>query len=312
MKEKISYLFFPILCLLLFGLTTLQAQDSILPKDYNLPENTTKAQIMYATFSIPQQHFALKSAQETYNFYQGQLAKYQYWDKPNNHNKVESYTYENGRLKSKETVQQSPLGMEYTSFKYRTETSGNKTTLYKIYHTGEVEKTLEFRNEASELRGSTYFDKNGNKIKYTEYGGKQGHRTKKYHHDQLVSDVFYLNDKNGKLAQIIKHTVPGNETDPKVLKTISYNIKGDPVKTLQYHPTQDGEEKIPNKTHYIDYLYDGDVWVAKIEYSNNDIEKLDITTRTIETINRTYKPQDDKQIISFCKQAYQNYLKLKK
>lgn len=307
MKEKILYL----LCLLSFATTTLQAQESTLPTDYGFPENTIKAQVMYATFNIPQQHFVQKLVQETYIFYKGRLTKYQYQDKTNNRNTEQNYTYENSQLKSMEMVQQSISGMEYITFKYRKETEGNKTTLYKIYPTGEVEKTLEFRNETGELRGTTYYDKNGNKTKYTEYGRKKGHRTKKYNNNQPVSDILYLNNKDGKLAQIIEHTVPENEAEPKVLKTINYNERNDPVKILQYYPTKDDGEKKLHKTYYTDYLYDGDVWVTKIEY-NNDTEKLDVTIRTIVTTNRTYKPQDDKQIISFCKQAYQNYLKMKK
>ncbi|WP_111308479.1 hypothetical protein [Confluentibacter sediminis] len=309
MKKTVTYL--NLLTLLVFSFSVV-AQEDTTPKDFDLPENTTKAFKMYATFSIPQQVFTMQSVNELYTFREGEITKYQYLDKPKLEI-TENYTYENGLLKTKEIIRNGTMGMEYSTFKYRTESEGYKTTSYKIYHTGETEKNIEFFNGEGELRGKSFYNTNNQRTKQIEYGGKEGHRIKKYYDEKLVSDVIYLYDKKGRIYKVVDHKVPGNESEAKIIKQITYNGKGDPVVMLEYHPAKDGEEQKLSKTYHTDYLYDGDIWIAKIEYSNTTKEtgQLKLITRTVVTPERAYKSQNDEQLIDFCKQVYQNYLKLK-
>jgi len=304
---------FALFLLAVFFTCNIFAQEQTEPKDFDLPENTVKAMIMYGTYSIPQETFSVKSATETYTFKDANLINYVYDDKPNNTHQEDTYAYENGELKTKEEIRKAAYGMSYETLKYRTEVDGNKTTFFKVNHDGKVERNLSFYNDEGELRGTTYYNSNGEKTRYTEYGGSEGHRTKKYYNGKLTSLVTYLNNADGKLEKIIEQTVPGNEDEPKIIKTISYNDKGDPVQMLQYHPSKDEKNITLNKTYYMDYLYDGDVWVAKIEY-NKSIKvpgHFNVTTRAIVTTDKTYKPQSDEAISTFCKKVYQHYLTLK-
>lgn len=310
MKATIKYTALLLFLAISFSVT---AQESSTPDDFDFPQNTTQATKTYASFSIPQQALVMQSAIYSYTFYNGRLTKYQREDNTYNRHIEESYTYKNDQLKSKEIIRQTSSGLEYTTYKYRIETEGNTTTRLKINHTGEVDKIIEFRNEAGELRGKSFYNTRGQRTQYIEYGGKEGHRIKKFHNEALVSDVIYRNNEHGRIAEIITHTMPGDEAEAKVLKTISYNDKGDAVKMLEYLPAKDSEKQNLNKTYYMDYLYDGNVWVAKIEYSNTtkDPGKLTVTIRSVVIGNRVYKPQNDEQLIGFCRRVYQNYLKLK-
>ena len=145
-----------IVLLLVFSFTA-SAQESTLPEDFDLPNNTVKAVISYADFEIPKQHFAIRPYHQTYTFQNDRLVNYQQSDSSKTWKADVSYHYENGQLKSKETIESSKAGMEYKTYKYRTEDKDYKITFYKIYHTGEEDKTIAFYNEAGELlnTGST-------------------------------------------------------------------------------------------------------------------------------------------------------------
>src|SRR5690554_299060 len=68
---------------LLFFLTlgfAATAQESTKPEDFDLPENTVKAVIKYADFTIPQQKFAMSAEHKTYTFQEGKIINYQYRD----------------------------------------------------------------------------------------------------------------------------------------------------------------------------------------------------------------------------------------
>ncbi len=65
-----------------------------------------------------------------------------------------------------------------------------------------------------------------------------------------------------------------------------------------------------SKTTYVNYLYDGDIWVAKIEYgtATKNPGKIVATIRTIETPEKTYHAPSEEQLKTFCQETYQKYL----
>ncbi len=300
---------------LLFFLTlgfAATAQESTKPEDFDLPENTVKAVIKYADFTIPQQKFAMSAEHKTYTFQEGKIINYQYRDSAKSQKIDIDYHYENGQLKSKETVKSSQSGMEYDTLKYRTESEGYKTTFYKIYHTGETDKTIAFYNDAGELRGKSVYNVHGQRTQQIEYGGKEGYRIKKYHNEQLMSEITYFNNDDGKLGKTITYVMPETEDEVKVL-TLYYNTRdGDPEMIVEFITEKKNSGQKQSKTKHISYLYDGDIWVAKIEYSRatKSPGKLTATIRNIETPEKTYHAPSDEQLKTFCQETYQNYLKL--
>ncbi|HUN02629.1 MAG TPA: hypothetical protein PLS00_07220, partial [Niabella sp.] len=127
-----------LLLFLALGFTAM-AQESIKPEDFDLPENTVKAVIKYADFTIPQQQFEIRTSHSTYTFQDGKIINYQYRDSTKMVKTDVDYHYENGELKSRETIESSRAGMEYKTRKYRTEKKGYKTTFYRTYHSGEID-----------------------------------------------------------------------------------------------------------------------------------------------------------------------------
>ena len=298
------------LALTLFPGLEASCQEKITPEDYEFPKNTVKASRTYAVFALPQQSFTAQSMVDRYNFQNGLLTYHIREDQSANRFIEEKFSYEKGRISSKEIIRTSSSGTEYTRFIFRTDSNSYKSTLYKISKTGSLEKIIDFRNDSGELRGQSFYNTAGKRTKQIEYGGKEGHRIKKYHNDQLVSDIIYCYNTEGKIAATIIHTMPGKESEPRVWKTTSYNEKGDAIETLEYYPAKENEDKRLHKTHYTAYLYDQDVWIAKIEYGNHvkDPAKLVVAIRSLEIGDKIYQPQNDEQLISFCKQVYQLYL----
>src|SRR5690554_8214290 len=68
-----------IVLLLALGFTA-TAQESTKPEDFDLPENTVKAVIKCAEFTIPQQKFAMSAERKKYTFQEGKIINYQYRD----------------------------------------------------------------------------------------------------------------------------------------------------------------------------------------------------------------------------------------
>lgn len=302
-----------VICFCIVASLSAGAQENLTPEDYELPAKTVKATKTYATYLIAQQKLEMQSAIDTYHFSTGKITKYQRTDKTYNRNIEEVYSYQNNQLKAKDIVRNISVGIDYTNFKYHTEKDGNKITSFKTAQSGAIEKTLNFYNEAGELRGKTVYDTRGNKTISIEYEGKMEYRIRKFFNNRLTSDVIYKNNKDGKVVSQIIYTMPGNETDRKVLKLTEYNDKGDAVKTMEYHPAREGEAKSINKTQYTSYLYDGDIWVAKIQYVNDPKPpvKFVLTVRTVQIENKTYQAKDNDALIAFSKQVYQQYLNLK-
>ena len=298
------------LALILFSSFAVLCQEKISPEDYEFPKNTIKASRTYAVFALPQQSFAAQSMVDRYNFQNGLLTYHIREDQSANRFIEEKFSYEKGGLSKKEIIRTSSSGTEYTRFIFRTDSNSYKSTLYKIGQTGSLEKIIDFRNDTGELRGQSFYNTSGKRTKQIEYGGKEGHRIKKYHNEQLVSDIIYRYNPEGRISETIIHTMPGKENEPKVWKITSYNEKGDAIKTLEYHRAKEEDEKRLNKTHYTAYLYDLDVWIAKIEYTTNikDPAKLVVAIRSLVIGDKTYQPQNDEQLIRFCKQVYQKYL----
>lgn len=288
------------------------AQESTSPKDFHLPENTFKAVISYADFSIPQQEFSMRPSHSTYTFQDGKIINYQYRDSTSMAKTDVTYHYENGQLKSKETIASSRAGMEYKTRKYRTESKGYKTTFYRTYHTGETDKTIEFYSEAGELRGKSIYNSNGQRTKQIEYGGKEGYRVKKYHNNKLISDIIYHSNSEGKLMKTETSVLPGQKDEIKVLTLFYYNQKGDLRQMVDFLTETKNSSQKQSRKKQISYLYDDDTWVAKIEYSkaNNKTKNLVASTRTIETPDKTYQAPNSAQLKAFCEKTYQKYLKL--
>jgi hypothetical protein len=291
---------------------TATAQESTAPEDFDLPKNTFKAVIKYADFTIPQQQFAVRPSHSTYTFQEGKIINYQYRDSTSMIKTDVDYHYENGQLKRKETIESSKAGMEYKTYKYRTENEGYKTTFYKIYHTGEVDKTIAFYNDAGELRGKSVYNVHGQRTKQIEYGGKEGYRIQKYHNGKVMSEITHSNKDDGKLTKTVTYVVPGEDDEVKVLTLYYYNQKGDPRQVVDFVTEKKNSGQKPTKTTYMNYLYDGDIWVAKIEYgtATKTPGKIVATIRTIETPEKTYHAPSNEQLEAFCQETYQNYLKL--
>ena len=300
-----------IVLLLAFSFTA-SAQESTLPEDFDLPKNTVKAVISYADFEIPKQHFAIRPHHQTYIFQNDRLINYQQSDSTKTWKADVSYHYENGQLKSKETTESSKAGMEYKTYKYRAEDKDYKTTFYKIYHTGEVEKTIAFYNDAGELRGKSIYNIHGKRIQQIEYGGKEGYRVKKYHNEQLMSDITHFNNDEGKLMKTVTYVMPGEDDEVKVLTLYYYTRDGDPEMIVEFITEKKNSGQKQSKTKHISYLYDGDIWVAKIAYSRatKSPGKIVATIRNIETPEKTYHAPSNEQLEAFCQETYQNYLKL--
>lgn len=299
-----------IVLLLAHGFTA-TAQESTLPEDFELPKKTVKAVISYADFEIPKQHFAIRSHHYTYTFQNGKIINYQQSDSSKDWKADVSYHYENGQLKSKETVESSKAGMEYKTYKYRTEIKDYKTTYFKIYHTGELDKTIAFYNEAGELRGKSIYNVHGKRTQQIEYNGKEGYRIRKYHNDELMSEITHFNH-DGKLTKTVTNVMPGGADEVKVMTLYYYNPKGDLRQMVDFvTETKNSAQKL-TKTTYVDYLYDGDIWVAKIEYgtATKNPGKIVATIRTIETSKKTYHAPSEEQLKTFCQETYQKYLKL--
>lgn len=291
---------------------TATAQESTAPEDFDLPKNTFKAVINYADFTIQQQQFAIRPSHSTYTFQEGKIINYQYRDSAKSQKIDIDYHYENGQLKSKETVKSSQSGMEYDTQKYRTESEDYKTTFYKIYHTGETDKTIAFYNDAGELRGKSIYNVHGKRTQQIEYGGKEGYRVRKYHNEQLMSEITYFNNDDGKLGKTITYVMPETEDEVKVL-TLYYNTRdGDPEMIVEFITEKKNSGQKQSKTKHISYLYDGDIWVAKIAYSRatKSPGKLTATIRNIETSEKTYQAPSKKQLKTFFYETYHNYLKL--
>ena len=300
-----------IVLLLALGFTA-TAQENTAPEDFELPKNTFKAVINYADFTIPQQHFAIRPSHSTYTFQEGKIINYQYRDSTSMIKTDVDYHYENGQLKRKETIESSKAGMEYKTYKYRTENEGYKTTFYKIYHTGEVDKTIAFYNDAGELRGKSVYNVHGQRTKQIEYGGKEGYRVRKYHNEQLMSEITYFNNDDGKLGKTITYVMPETEDEVKVL-TLYYNTRdGDPEMIVEFITEKKNSGQKQSKTKHISYLYDGDIWVAKIAYSRatKSPGKLTATIRNIETSEKTYQAPSKERLKTFFYETYHNYLKL--
>ena len=299
-----------LLFFLALGFTAV-AQESTKPEDFDLPENTVKAVIKYADFTIPQQQFEIRTSHSTYTFQDGKIINYQYRDSVKSQKTDVDYHYENGELKSRETIESSRAGMEYKTRKYRTENKGYKTTFYRTYHWGETDKYILFYNEAGELRGKSFYNVHGKRTQQIEYGGKEGYRVKKYHNDQVMSDITYTNNNDGKLIKTLTYVMPNTEDEIKVLTIYNNNLKGDPFEITEFVTEEKNTNQKLTKTTYINYLYEGDIWVAKIAYSiaTKNPGKLVATIRTVETPEKTYHATSDEKLKAFCEGAYQKYLK---
>lgn len=291
---------------------TATAQESTKPEDFDLPENTVRAVIKYADFTIPQQEFAMSAEHKIYTFQEGKIINYQYRDSVKSQKTDVDYHYENGELKRKETIKSSKAGMEYKTYQYRTENEGYKTTFYKIYHTGETDKTIAFYNDAGELRGKSIYNIHGKRTKQIEYGGKEGYRVKKYHNEKLMSDITYYNNSNGKLMKTETSVLSGEKDEIKVLTLFYYNQKGDLRQVVDFITETKNSGQKQSRTKHINYLYDGDLWVAKMEYSraNNKAKNLVATVRTVQTPEKTYQAPNAALLKAFCEETYQKYLKL--
>lgn len=300
-----------IVLLLALGFTA-TAQESTKPEDFDLPENTVKAVIRYANFSIPQQQFSVRPSYSVYTFKNDKIVSLRYEDSTSMVKTTVNYQYENDNLKSKETLQSSNAGTEHKINTYRTEKQDYKTTFYRTYPTEGTDKTILFYNEAGELRGKSFYNVHGKRTKQIEYNGREGYRLKKYYDEKLMSDITYVNDSNGKLTKSETLVLPGEDEEVKVLTLYYYNPNGDLKQVVDFiTEAKNSGKKISRQKHY-SYLYDGDVWVAQIEYSlaNNKKNNLIATIRTLETPDKIYNAPSDEQLKIFFQETYQKYLKL--
>lgn len=300
-----------IILFLAFGFTA-KAQESTKPEDFDLPKNTVKAVVRYADFSIPQKQFSVRPGYSVYTFKNDKIVSLQYEDSTSMVKTTVNYQYENDNLKSKETLQSSSAGAERKINTYRTEKQGYKTTFYRTYPTEETDKTILFYNEAGELRGKSFYNVHGKRTEQIEYNGKEGYRLKKYYDEKLMSDITYVNDSNGKLTKGETLVLPGEDEEVKVLKLYYYNPNGDLKQVVDFiTEAKNSGKKISRQKQY-SYWYDGDVWVAQIEYSlaNNKKNNLIATIRTIETPDKIYNAPSDGQLKVFFQETYQKYLKL--
>ncbi|MBD3749333.1 MAG: hypothetical protein IE931_07550 [Sphingobacteriales bacterium] len=309
MKLGLKYVLLVFLFALGFYATS---QESTKAKDFDLPPNTVKAVINYADFTIPQQQFSMRPNHSTYTFQDEKIINFQYRDSTTMVKTALDYHYENGQLKSKETLQSYRAGTKYKTNKYQTENKGYKTTFYRTYPTGETDKTILFYNDAGELRGKSIYNSLGKRTQQIEYGGKEGYRVKKYHNEKLMSTITYYNNSEGKLMKTEASVLPGEKDEIKVLTLFYYNLKGDLRQMVDFITETKNSGQKQSKIKHINYLYDGDLWVAKIEYSqaNSKTKKLVATVRSIQTTEKIYQAPSQVQLKAFCQETYQKYLKL--
>ncbi|WP_346236856.1 hypothetical protein ABDK00_013565 [Niabella insulamsoli] len=294
------------LCIFLFSVVNGRTHEKTAPKDFGLPQNTVKATITYADFSIPRRHLSMCGYYQVYIFQNNQLVNHQQRDSASDWKLDNTYQYEDGQLESKETLGGSNVSMEYKTYNYRTESKGYKTTWYKTHSTGEVEKTIAFYNDAGELRGKSIYNTRGQRTRQIEYGRKEGYRERTYHNEQLMTDITYVNDSTGRLTNTL--TIDGSGA--RVRRIYNYNKKGDPFEIAEFVTGQKNTGQKLIKTTHINYLYDEEIWIAKITYSNatKTPGKLTATIRTIETSEKTYKAACQEQIKDFFEATYQRYL----
>lgn len=302
--------------LLLFIVMSLPlvAQDKLTNIDFGFPQNTEQAFEHTGYYDTDIQQFKTIKTQEFHFNSLGLISIIKYPITPTNVNQ-ESYTYDtNQNLIQVDYLLETPAGASESKSAISIAIEDNRTTLIRTNPNGDVLKTLEFRNEAGELRGRTYFDKEGNKVKYIEYGGNEGFNVKEYNNEILVSNIIYLKNEQGKIEKTIELTEPNLNTSKKKTTTFEYNTKGDLTKSIEYYATQFDEKPNAKSTKITEYLYDDDIWVASASYEKwkHASEKtINATLRNVKTSEKVYSTNDEQQVLDFFEQAYQNYLNAK-
>lgn len=294
---------------------TATAQESTAPKDFDFPENTEMALEIKGTYDAEKHTFTQTNAKEYRFNSNGQLTQLKelFTAKIGSQ---DTYHYdEKGELVKVDYLVGTAEGQISGSSTHTTEKESYKTTYIRKDQNGDMLRTIAFFNEAGELRGKSFYNAKGEREKQIEYDGTKAHRTKKFKGNKLVSDIIYENNKQGKMEKKIEFTEPGKVPTKEQLTTFDYNKKGDAEKMQVHYETEAGKTPKVMNTHTMEYLYDGDLWVARIEYRHGYYKPsptLNITLRRIKTSDKMYTAKDEKAVLDFCKQAYQNYLNTEK
>lgn len=310
---KIAKIHSTLILLIAISLTAI-AQEKKYNIDFGFPKNTEQAMELTGYYDGSSQQFKPSKTEEFHFNSLGLITLLKYPITPTIVNQ-EKYTYDvNQNLIQVDYLLGTLAGASESKSTISIIVEDNRTTLMRTEPNGDVLKALEFRNDEGELRGKSFFDKNGIKVKYIEFGGKEGYNIKEYKNNVLVSNIIYHKNDLGKIEKTIEFTEPNLKVSKEKLTTFEYNSKGDLIKTIEYHAAPPNEKPVVRNTKITEYLYKKDVWVAsasydywKFSYQNTILA----TIRNIKNSKTVYSAKDEQQVQGFFKQAYQNYLNAK-
>lgn len=290
---------------------TATAQESTKPEDFDLPENTEMALEITGVYDGVKHTFTQTNAKEYQFNSNGLLAQVREMI-TDGLGSQDTYNYDgHGELVKVDYLLGTNAGPVTGSSTHSIEKESYKTTYIRKDQNGDMLKTIAFFNEVGELRGKSFYNAEGIKVRQIEYDGEKAHRIREFKLNKVVSDIVYENNEEGKLAKKLKYTEPGKTPSKEQLTTISYNEKGDADKMFVHYDNEPGTTPRVMNTHTMEYVYDDDIWVARIEYRHGYYKPsptLDITLRRIKTADKMYTPKDEKSLLDFCKQVYQHYL----
>jgi hypothetical protein len=250
---KITKILSPLFLLIAISLTAI-AQEKKHNIDFGFPKNTEQALELTGNYDGSSQQFKPSKTEEFHFNSLGLITLLKYPITPTIINQ-EKYTYDaNQNLIQVDYLLGTLAGASESKSTISIVVEDNRTTLMRTEPNGDMLKALEFRNDEGELRGKSFFDKEGNKVKYIEYGGKEGFNIKEYQNNILVSNIMYLKNEQGKIKRAIEFTEPNLKTSKEKTTTFEYNKKGDLIKTIEYHATQPNEKPNVRNTKITEYL----------------------------------------------------------
>jgi len=292
----------------LSNLTFSQGNEKITHADYNVSDQVALLQVSHLVVS--ENDLGLNpSSIEVFTFKNGLLTEKQYMI-PNSYASKQTFTY-NG---ANELI--SSTFMNGTS-----SGSGESKTTYEKSRTKNTEEE-KVRDETIGTHTYIYrtFDDNGNLLKkevmnadretsaVIEYGN-QTRKEIEFKEGTPTSEVVYKLDANGNLVR----TRSGlTEADYFKITDFLYNDKGDLITELSYYSKQGVQEPYTHIKMY-DYLYQGDYWVARAEYSNTAIDKTTpIIIRGLQDVaGKQYAITTEQEVKSFATQVFGKYDSLK-
>lgn len=304
-------------CFILFTLGfTATAQELTKPEDFDLPANTEMALEITGSYSGDKQIFSQTGGEEYRFNSEGKLAQLKKMI-TNNMATQDVYHYNaDGQLTKIDYIfGTKDGGMSSSSTTFSVEKKDKEITYKRRADKGYTARTVAYYNAAGELQSKNFYDAKVEPWKKIEYNGTKEYRVKEFKDNKIVSDIIYQNNDQGKLVKQLKFTQPMERKSKEELTTYSYNDKGDLETKLVHYDNQQGETPKVMDLHVTEYLYDGDIWVARVAYRHlyySDPSWVEVTIRRIKTADKMYSAKDEKAILDFCKQVYQHYVATKK